>query len=61
MRNRIYSLSGKLNDTDRQEICGYLVKAGYTVRIGREYPEGKRTYRYFVEYWEEDENAHDQS
>lgn len=54
-RQRIYSPSGKLNDSDRQTICTYLVKAGYTVRIGKEKPEGKKSPVYFIEYWEEED------
>lgn len=52
-RQRIYSPLNKLNDEDRQALACLLIKAGYTVRIGKEKPEGSKTYIYFVEYWEE--------
>lgn len=55
MRQRIKNLNNKLNDEDRQNICKYLVKAGYTVRIGKEKPEGKKSPVYFIEYWEEED------
>ena len=34
-RQRIYNLSTKLNDDDRQALAAQLIKAGYTVRIGK--------------------------
>ena len=41
---RIYSLrSGALNETDRLEIARLLLKAGYTVRIGKEKAVGKNS------------------
>ena len=54
-RQRIYSQkSGALNEFDRLELAKLLIKAGYTVRIGRERPPGKSgAYTYFVEYAEE--------
>lgn len=45
---------GQLNKEDRLELAKLLVKAGYTVRVGREKPPGKRTYVYFVEYKEDE-------
>ena len=45
--------NGKLNAEDRLEIAKLLIKAGYTVRVGREKPPGKRSYVYFVEYTED--------
>lgn len=56
-RQRIYIPLNKLNDEDRRIIGGYLLKAGYAVKIGSEKPEGKKASRYFVEYWEEEEDA----
>jgi hypothetical protein len=44
---------GQLNKEDRLELAKLLVKAGYTVRVGREKPPGKRSYVYFVEYTED--------
>lgn len=43
-----------LKDEDEIELCALLIKAGYTVRRGREkvsagkYPR----YEYFIEFWE---------
>ena len=54
-KQRICNLSGKLNDEDRQDIAAYLIKAGYTVRIGKERPGDKGAYQYFVEFWKEDD------
>ncbi len=52
-RQRIYSVKGtSLNEADRLQIASLLIKAGYTVKIGREKPKG--SYIYFVEYWEEE-------
>lgn len=56
MKQRIYTQKqGALNDNDRQAMAALLIKAGYTVRIGKERPAGKTSgaYIYFVEYWEE--------
>lgn len=55
-KNRVYSQkSGALNETDRIEIARLLIKAGYSVRLGREKPAGKQNgaFIYFIEYWEE--------
>ena len=52
-RNKIENILGKLNDEDRSKLAGLLIKAGYAVKIGKEVPEGKKTARYYVEYWEE--------
>ncbi len=52
---RIYEQKdGQLNKEDRLELAKLLVKAGYTVRVGREKPQGKRAYVYFVEYKEDE-------
>lgn len=63
-RKRIYSLrkgSVQWNEEDRLALCGLLVKAGYSVRIGRSAVRGKEGSKntpmeYFVEYWEDQEN-----
>lgn len=60
-RNRIYSLrkgSVQWNEEDRLLLAGMLVKAGYTVQIGRCAVEGQEEKKnvqqqYFVEYWED--------
>lgn len=54
-KHKIKNLLMKLNDEDRNTLCCLLIKAGYTVRIGKERPGGKGQTRYFVEYWEENE------
>ncbi len=56
-RTRIRNLLLKLNDEDRNTLCCLLVKAGYAVRIGKERPGGKGQTMYFVEYWEESDEA----
>ena len=61
---RIYSLkSNSLNETDRLEMAKLLIKAGYTVRIGREKPQGKSNTAnvIFIEFEEGDLNATGQS
>ena len=47
--------TGVLNEADRLELARLLVKAGYTVRIGKERPSNKPTGTpvHFVEYEEE--------
>lgn len=48
---KIYAQKGsRLNDDDRLEIARLLIKAGYTVRIGREKKDGQGVYLNFVEY-----------
>lgn len=57
---RIYSLKGgSLNEQDRLELARLLVKAGYTVRLGREKPQGKvnAQYAYFVEFTEGEQDG----
>lgn len=45
-----------LNEQDRLELATLLIKAGYSVRLGREQKSPtNKAYSYFVEYWE-DEN-----
>lgn len=46
--------TGALNEDDRLALAKLLVKAGYTVRIGKEL-QGKRS-EYFVEALEENES-----
>ena len=59
-RNRIYSLrkgSVQWNEEDRLKIATLLLKAGYSVRIGRQQIESagsKKQMEYTVEYWEEE-------
>ena len=49
---KIYALkSGSLNELERLEIAKLLIKAGYTVRIGREKANSKSlSYIHYVEY-----------
>lgn len=61
-RGRIVSIrkgSVQWNDDDRCQLASLLVRAGYSVRIGREPIEngtGKNVKQeYFVEYWKEEE------
>jgi hypothetical protein len=54
---RIESIkSGGLNETDRLEIAKLLIKAGYTVMLGKEKPGNSKTYNHFVEYFEDDKH-----
>ncbi len=55
-RSRIHNLLCKMNDEDRSQLCCLLIKSGYAVRIGKERPGGRGQTKYFVEYWEENEN-----
>ena len=50
---------GNLNDNDLQELGRLLLKAGYTVRLGKERPKGKTTGAYikYVEYLDGTEPA----
>lgn len=51
-RQRIYpSKNGTFNAEDRQNLASLLIKAGYSVRIGKD--KQKNTSVYFVEFWEE--------
>ena len=47
---RIYNLSGKLNDDDRQTLAALLYKAGYKVWPGKEQLEGRKTNTLFSEF-----------
>ena len=42
---------------DRLEVAAILVKNKYTVRQGSEKTPGKRSSRYFVEYWPNESDA----
>ncbi len=55
-RQRIKNLLFKLNDEDRNTLVCLIAKAGYSVRIGKERPEGRGQTQYFVEFWEEPDN-----
>jgi len=46
--------TGSLNEVDRLELAKLLIKAGYTVSIGREKPQGKPTgaYIHYVDFSE---------
>lgn len=51
---KIHSLkNGSLNEADRLEMARLLVKAGYTVRIGKEKAPGKNTNIIFIEFKED--------
>ena len=52
-RHRIKNLLFKLNDEDRNTLVCLIAKAGYSVRVGKERPEGRGQTQYFVEFWEE--------
>ena len=56
-RHRIKNLLYKLNDEDRNTLVCLLAKAGYSVRIGKETPSGRKQAQYFVEFWEEAEDV----
>lgn len=60
-RHKIRNLLMKMNDDDRQQLVGLLVKSGYVVKIGKERPGGKGQTMYYVEYWEEEDNAKEPS
>ena len=42
--------NGQLSNDDRLEIARLLIKAGYTVKIGKDKIPGKNRSIYFVEY-----------
>jgi hypothetical protein len=42
--------NGQLNNDDRLEIARLLIKAGYTVKIGKDKIPGKNRNIYFIEY-----------
>lgn len=42
--------NGQLNNDDRLEIARLLIKAGYTVKIGKDKIPGKHRNIYFIEY-----------
>lgn len=41
---------GSFNDADRLELAKLLIKAGYTVRLGKEKKDGAKTSTAFVAY-----------
>lgn len=50
-KNRIYSLkNNSLNEQDRLDLSRLLIKAGYSVRVGREKKQKSTSYQYFIEY-----------
>lgn len=51
---KIMNNLNKLNDDDRNTLACLLIKAGYTVRLGKIIPEGKRANMYYIEFWESD-------
>ena len=48
---------GKMNEEDRLQLASLLVKAGYTVRIGKEKIEGKTTTRYYIAFKGDEQNG----
>lgn len=58
-RYRISNLLGKINDEDRNSLGALLLKAGYSVKIGKEKVGSKNQVRYYVEYWQEKEEGGD--
>ena len=44
--------NGSLNEVERLELAKLLVKAGYTVRLGKEKQGNKATNVFYVEYEE---------
>ena len=56
---KIYALkSGSLNELERLEIAKLLVKAGYTVKLGKEKANGKSSsYTHYVEYLDGEEET----
>ena len=53
--NRIYSQkNGSLNEQDRLALAQLLIKAGYTVRLGKEKQNQRQNaqYTHYVEYWD---------
>lgn len=44
------SADGKLTEEEKLKLARLLVKAGYTVRIGRYKPAGRTVYVHYVEY-----------
>ena len=47
--------NGNLNEADRLELARLLIKAGYTVRVGKDKAPGKNRNIHFVEYVEDKE------
>ena len=60
-KQRIY-LEGTFSEINKEEritLCGLLIKAGYTVRIGRERRGSQNKYYYYVEYWRTNEKSYE--
>lgn len=53
----IYAEKRILKRIDRLTISGFLVKAGYTVRLGKEKLPGKNTHIHFIEYFGDNDNG----
>lgn len=51
MKLNIYS------QEDRLAVAQILIKNGYTVSQGKEMPEGKKAYQYFLRIEEDSKNA----
>lgn len=49
----------EVDKNERLELCRLLVKAGYTVRIGRERRGSQNKYYYYVEYWRTNEKSYE--
>lgn len=48
--------NGSINEAERLEIGRLLLKAGYTVRVGKERETPKSQYVHYVEYSEDGVN-----
>lgn len=53
MKNKIYLAS----EADRISVVVALAKNQYSTRMGKEKVPGKASYKYFVEYWKEEETV----
>lgn len=54
---KIYSTrNGSLSADECLELAKLLIKAGYTVRVGKEKLPGKSTALYYVEFMEKSRN-----
>ncbi|MEG0133515.1 MAG: resolvase [Clostridium sp.] len=52
---KIYSKGSSLNESERLDLARLLIKAGYTVKLGRDKIQGKSTYIHYVEYREDND------
>lgn len=48
---------GSSNEADRLELGRLLMKAGYTVRLGKERDSSGNRNVHYVEYWSQEEGA----